>query len=81
MLMKCLSTREVAEKVGISRATLERWLAIGKLRTPRVARVGKGTVRFWAAADVKGVLKYKQLNYCKGRGRKKGQKMKGRRGK
>jgi predicted DNA-binding transcriptional regulator AlpA len=71
--MKFLSTKQVARKVGIGRGTLERWLAGGKLQRPKAARIGLGTFRHWIEADVERVRKYKQENYRKGRGRKKGQ--------
>jgi predicted DNA-binding transcriptional regulator AlpA len=71
--MKYLSTKQVASKAGIGRATLERWLASGNLRRPRTVQVGDGTFRRWTVADVAMVLKYKRENYRKGRGRKKNQ--------
>jgi len=68
--MSALSTEDVARKVGISRVTLERWLARGKLRRPKNIRYGRNEFRNWTAADVERVRKYKQENYRKGRGRK-----------
>ncbi len=68
--MANLSTEQVAQKVGIGRATLERWLASGKLRAPKTVRFGKNEFRDWTASDVKRIQKFKQDNYCKGRGRK-----------
>ena len=65
-----LSTAEVAAKVGIHQATLERWLAGGKVKTPKPLRVGGKVFRNWTALDVEGVRKFKQENYRKGRGRK-----------
>jgi excisionase family DNA binding protein len=70
--MKYLSTSEVARKVGIGRATLERWLANGKIRAPQAVQVGQGNFRCWTDADVSRVRTHKQKNYRKGRGRKKG---------
>jgi excisionase family DNA binding protein len=68
--MRYLSTKEVAQKVGIGRNTLERWLSSGKLRAPRPLQVGKGNYRYWADADVQRVRKYKLKNYGKGKGLK-----------
>ena len=68
--MANLSTHNVVKKVGISRATLERWLASGKLKGPKTVRFGKSEFRSWTASDVERVRKYKQENYRKGRGRK-----------
>lgn len=70
--MRYLSTKEVAQEIGIGRSTLERWLASGKLRRPRAAQVGRGSFRHWTEADVERVRRYKRQNYRKGRGRKKG---------
>lgn len=68
--MANLSTRNVVKKVGISRATLERWLASGKLKGPKTVRFGKSEFRNWTARDVEMVKKFKWDNYRKGRGRK-----------
>jgi excisionase family DNA binding protein len=74
--MSPISTPEVAERVGIHQATLERWLASGKLEMPKPLRVGRKVFRNWTALDVERVRKYKAANYRKGRGRKKGKKLK-----
>jgi excisionase family DNA binding protein len=68
--MENLSTLEVARKVGISRVTLERWLASGKVPAPKTIRFGKNEFRNWTERDVERVRKFKQENYRKGRGRK-----------
>jgi excisionase family DNA binding protein len=68
--MTKLSTHEVARKVGISRATLERWLSNSGLRGPKTVRFGKSEFRDWTDRDVERIRKYKQENYRKGRGRK-----------
>jgi predicted DNA-binding transcriptional regulator AlpA len=68
--MTHLSTAEVAKKAGIDRATLERWLASGKVARPKSLRIGQKLFRNWTDADVERVRKFKQENYRKGRGRK-----------
>lgn len=70
-MMPPLSTEEVANKVGISRVTLERWLASGKLPSPKKLRFGRSEFRNWKAADIERVKKYRKDHYRKGRGRKK----------
>lgn len=65
-----LSTAEVAKKAGIDRATLERWLAGGKIARPKSLHIGRKVFRNWADADLERVRKYKRQNYRKGRGRK-----------
>ena len=68
--MSPLSTEEVAQKVGVNRVTLERWLSSGKVKPPKTIRFGRNEFRDWTANDVERVRKYKQQNYRKGRGRK-----------
>ncbi len=68
--MSPLSTADVARIVGINRVTLERWLAGGKVRRPKMIRYGRDEFRNWTEKDVERVQKYKQENYRKGRGRK-----------
>lgn len=65
-----LSTAEVAKKTGIDKATLERWLADGKIARPKSLHIGQKVFRNWVDADVERVRKYKRQNYRKGRGRK-----------
>lgn len=72
-----LSTRDVVREVEISRATLERWLSTGELKGPKTIRFGKSEFRSWTLGDVERVRKYKAAHYRKGRGRKKGKKLKG----
>ncbi len=69
--MSPLSTEEVARVVGISRITLERWLASAKLKAPKSLRVGKHIFRNWTNLDIERVKRYKKKFYRKGRGRKK----------
>jgi predicted site-specific integrase-resolvase len=64
------STVQVAERLGIHKATLIRWLLDGKVAEPRrVKQVGQ-EIRIWSDRDVERVRKYKEANYRKGRGRK-----------
>ncbi len=68
--MTPLSTEEVARSVGISRVTLERWLAGGKVPVPRPLYVGKNVFRNWTNRDIERVKRYKEKHYRQGRGRK-----------
>ena len=65
-----LSTAQVCELVGIHPATLERWLASGRLKPPHPIKIGGRVFRYWTARDVERVRKFKEKFYCKGRGRK-----------
>jgi excisionase family DNA binding protein len=65
-----LSTREVCDLVRIHKATLERWLASGKLRPPQPIKIGGRVFRYWTQRDVERVRRFKEKFYRKGRGRK-----------
>jgi excisionase family DNA binding protein len=69
--MKTYSTVQVARMIGVSKMTLLRWLWAGKIPEPRHRTNGGQDVRLWGPKDVERVRRYKELNYRKGRGRKK----------
>jgi len=64
------STAQVARMLKIGRQTLHRWMNDRPTLAPRKSRIGGVVVRMWTKRDVERVLKYKQENYRKGRGRK-----------
>jgi excisionase family DNA binding protein len=64
---KLHTTREVAEALGITRATLQTWIASGQIKAPKLERPGMG-VRLWSKTDVEGVRAYKNEFFRKGRG-------------
>ncbi|MBZ5686290.1 MAG: MerR family transcriptional regulator [Acidobacteriia bacterium] len=66
-----LSTAQVANLVGVHKRTLLGWLYAGKIREPRRHTGGGQDLRLWSEPDVQRVRRYKELNYRKGRGRKK----------
>jgi excisionase family DNA binding protein len=51
-MRQALSTGKAAKQVGISRATLQEWIRNGKIKAPRLAKVGSVRVRLWTASDV-----------------------------
>ncbi len=55
--MTTYSTREAAEKLGISLMTLQRYIAAKKIQAPKLQRVGGVTVRLWSARDIERVRK------------------------
>ncbi len=73
------STSQAAKLLKIGRPTLHRWVASGKLKPPKLQRVGGVSVRLWTEEDIRRVRKYKASHYRKGRGRKKAQKKNGNR--
>jgi len=69
-----LTTAEAAKAVGISRATLQAWLAAGKVEAPALRlRPGEPPARTWSRADVDRLRAVKEKIYRRGggRGRKK----------
>jgi DNA-binding transcriptional MerR regulator len=77
--MRFYSTAEVAGKVGVHKATLLRWLYAKAILEPKRYRNAGQDVRLWTQRDLDRVRRYKEENYCKGRGRKKAQKESGNR--
>ena len=64
------STAEIAKLIGITKVTLERWLAQGKVSKPKQIRIGTRLFRLWTDKAIKRVRRYKEKSYRKGRGRK-----------
>ena len=56
--------------VGVSKSTLERWLAEEKIKPPKPLRLGGRVFRLWTDQDIKRVRLYKQKFYWEGRGGK-----------
>jgi len=67
--MKTYSTLEVARLLGVTSATLHRWIREKRVPAPPVETLGKMRIRFWSKADVDNVRAYKAERYRKGRGR------------
>ena len=64
------SARQAAEFVGISYITLRRWLARGDFPTSIALSISGGkTIRRFTLEDIGRLRKFKEENYCKGRGR------------
>ncbi len=70
------STSQVAEKIGVHKLTLIRWLLSGKIAEPERVKQGGIDLRLWTDSDVERLKKYKAAHYRKGRGRKKSKKSK-----
>jgi len=69
-IMSSYSTVQIARKVGVDKKTLLRWLYSGKLAEPKIVRMPGGVIRVWSESDLKRASRFKDENYCKGRGRK-----------
>ena len=59
MSSKLLSTVEVADEVGVPRATLQYWIKEGKIAAPKTRLRNGVAVRLWATADVEKARKLK----------------------
>jgi len=68
--MKTYSTLEVARLVGVTSATLHRWIREKRVPAPPLETLGKMRIRIWCKKDVENVKAYKAEHYRKGRGRK-----------
>ena len=59
MATKTYSTGEVAEQIGISRQTLQEWIASRRVKAPKVIEMGRLSVRLWTKADIERVRQFK----------------------
>ena len=69
--MRTYSTANVARRIGVHKMTLLKWLWANKIPEPPHQTAGGQDVRLWSDQDLKRVLKYKEANYRRGRGRRK----------
>jgi predicted site-specific integrase-resolvase len=66
------TTSEAAEQVGISLATINRWIAMGKIKAPEPILVEATGYRLWSRTDIKNLRATKKKIYWQGGGRRKG---------
>lgn len=64
------TTREAASRVGIHLATLQRWIATGKVKPPKPTLIGAVGYRLWSKMDIDRLERIKRKIYRRGRGRK-----------
>lgn len=69
MTSKLCTTVQATVKVGISRATLQAWIATGKFIPPEPTLVGARAKRLWTKSDLARLHKTKEKIYWKGQGR------------
>jgi excisionase family DNA binding protein len=65
------TTSEAARQVGISLATINRWIAMGKVKAPEPELVGATGYRLWSKTDIESLKQTKKKIYWQGGGRKK----------
>jgi hypothetical protein len=61
--MKTYSTLQVAKLLGLTSATLHRWIRLKKIQAPPVQSLGGVQVRLWTVDDVEQARKYKADHY------------------
>jgi hypothetical protein len=66
------TTSETARHVGISLATINRWIAAGKVKAPVPTLIGAVGYRLWSAEEIQHLRTLKKKIYWKGGGRKRG---------
>jgi predicted DNA-binding transcriptional regulator AlpA len=76
--MKNFSTRQAAKKLGLSHATLNNYIASGKVPAPKSVTTGTTTVHIWSEEEIEDVRKLlpKIANGRKTRYQKQGKKPK-----
>jgi predicted site-specific integrase-resolvase len=75
-MVKHCNTQQAAKAAGIAVMTLQRWLAAGKIKGPRLRIQHGHAIRPWTEADLTRLRKVKRLIYGKGKGPRKGSKRK-----
>jgi excisionase family DNA binding protein len=70
VIQKQFTTREAAKAVGITRATVQAWIAAKKIKAPKATTFAGMMVRMWSQADVQKLRAVKNKIYMKGRGPK-----------
>lgn len=63
------TTEQAAKAVGITRATLQAWIAKRKLKAPRTRLLGGHAVRLWTESDIATLRRAKEKIYMKEMGR------------
>jgi len=71
-MKKPVTSRYAAKAAGISLMTLQRWIADGDIRPPKLQIVDGRATRLWDADGLERLRGLKAKIYRRGRGRKKG---------
>lgn len=69
MSLRPYTTKEAAQKVGITRATLQAWIRAKKIIPPRPTLDGARSKRLWRESDLARLREAKDHVYWKGQGR------------
>ena len=71
MSSELYTTEQAAEKVGISRQTLQAWIRTKKITPPKPTLDGARSKRLWTKSDLARLRKTKAKIYWTGQGRPK----------
>ena len=55
--METFSTRQAAKMLGIGSSTLARYIAAGKIPTPKAVQIGGMSIHLWTAREIERVRK------------------------
>jgi len=69
-MKRTYTTVQIAQRLGIGRDSLYRWMRRRKIKPAPVTRIGRFRVRLWTDQDVARIKKYMKENYFEGRGKK-----------
>jgi DNA-binding transcriptional MerR regulator len=61
--MEQLTTQAVADRIGVTKRTLLRWLHLGKVQEPRRIAFGGIAIRIWTPKDVAKAKKYRETSF------------------
>ena len=64
------STKQAAKMAGISRITLNRWIADGEFKPPALRTLASVKARVWSKLDVEKLKRFKLKRYKKGQGKR-----------
>jgi excisionase family DNA binding protein len=70
-IVKSYTTVKLADRLGVARDTLYRWMRAKKIKAAKVVRIGTVTVRLWTEKDVASISKWMKENPRSDRGQKK----------
>jgi excisionase family DNA binding protein len=59
MATKLFSTDQAAKQIGVSRQTLQAWIAAGRISAPKPTELGGVTVRLWTKTQIEKARKFR----------------------
>jgi excisionase family DNA binding protein len=59
MRPKTYTTGQAAKQIGVSRQTLQAWIAAGQIEAPEPIGAAKATLRLWTKAEIEKARSFK----------------------